>query len=201
MRVAGSLWSVPPEELEEEATRLADAGLDVWHWDCADGTIGPAGGFTPDAARRLAAATGLRSEAHLMLADPRPHIDAWTSFCELVVVHVESPHWREAVALVHAAGQRAGLAISPMGDVPTDLHPELAILVMTVTPGNAGTGFLADRLDILDGLGAHRLRGVDGSINVARAIDAHRHGANWIVSGTSLAGAPDPREWLGCLPL
>jgi ribulose-phosphate 3-epimerase len=196
MRVAGSLWSVPAEGRAREAERLATAGLDVWHWDRADGSLGPAGGFTAGEARMLAEATGVASEAHLMLEDPRSELDEWTAFAELVVVHVESPHWRESVDRILASGRRAGVAISPQSAVPADLDHRLAVLVMTVAPGNAGTGFLSDRLSLLDQLGDQPLRGIDGSVDADRRQQAQRHGANWIVSGTALTSSADPHAWL-----
>lgn len=196
MRVAGSLWSVPSLELDGEARRLAGAGLQVWHWDCADGTIDPPGGFTADIARRLAVSTHLRSEAHLMLADPRPQILEWTEFCELIVVHVESPYWRESIEAIRSTGRRAGVAISPATVLPADLDHSLAVLVMTVAPGHAGSEFRADRLEVLDHTADHQLRGVDGSIDAERAGAARDFGANWIVSGTALSRAQDPRAWL-----
>jgi ribulose-phosphate 3-epimerase len=199
LRIAGSLWSVPAESVRSTAAGLAESGLTVWHWDRADGTLGPAGGFSAETAREIAEATGIRSEAHLMLADPRDELDDWTAFAELVVVHVESPHWREAVDRVRDSGVRAGIAISPGSTVPDALAHDLAVLVMTVAPGNAGAGFHADRLPLLDGLAPHPLRGIDGSADLARGRTARSHGANWIVSGTALTSATDPRAWLEAL--
>lgn len=196
LRVAGSLWSVPAGILHDEAARLVGAGLSVWHWDRADGTLGPAGGFTAGVAREIADATGIRSEAHLMLADPRPELDEWISFAELIVVHAESPHWRESVDRIRADGVRAGIAVSPGSVIPADLDDDLAVLVMTVAPGNAGTGFLDDQLRVLEQVSRHPLRGIDGSVNLERARSARSHGANWMVSGTALTAASDPHAWL-----
>jgi ribulose-phosphate 3-epimerase len=201
LRIAGSLWSVPAESVRSTAAGLAESGLTVWHWDRADGTLGPAGGFSAETAREIAEATGIRSEAHLMLADPRDELDAWTAFAELVVVHVESPHWGEAVDRIRESGVRAGVAISPGSAVPDGLAHDLAVLVMTVEPGNAGTGFLADRLSLLGHVADHPLRGIDGSVDLARGRTARDLGANWIVSGTALTGATDPRAWLDALTL
>ena len=199
IRIAGSLWSVPPERVLGEADRLVNAGLDIWHWDRSDGTVGPAGGFTAVAAREIAEATGIRSEAHLMLTDPRPEIEAWAAFSELIIVHIESPVWRDSISQIVAHGLRAGVAISPDSAVPTALPDDLAVLVMTVTPGNAGANFLDDRLLLLDDLVKHPLRGIDGSVNHERAQAAQSHNANWIISGTALTSAKNPGAWLSTL--
>lgn len=91
------------------------------------------------------------------------------------------------------------VAVSPGSVVPDDLDDDLAVLVMTVAPGNAGTGFLDDRLPLLEDLARHPLRGIDGSVNLDRARSARSHGANWMVSGTALTSASDPRSWLASL--
>lgn len=199
LRIAGSLWSVPRSDLRAEAERLVAAGLRVWHWDRADGSLGPAGGFSAAQAAEIGAATGIRSEAHLMLTDPRPELAAWTAFAELVVVHAESPHWRESVDMIRTHGANAGVAVSPASTIPEDLGEDLAVLIMTVAPGNAGAGFLADRLALLHELSSHPLRGVDGSVDLDRGREALSLGANWLVSGTALTNAGDPGSWMGCL--
>ena len=199
VRIAGSLWSVPRSDIRTEADRLVAAGLRVWHWDRADGSLGPAGGFSAAEAGEISAATGIRSEAHLMLADPRPELDAWTEFAELVVVHVESAHWRQSLDMIRARGARAGIAISPASTLPEDLDADVAVLVMTVAPGNAGAGFLAQQLTLLPRISHHPLRGVDGSVDLDRGREARSLGANWLVSGTALTTAADPGSWMRCL--
>ncbi|MFK4760097.1 hypothetical protein ACI3KS_04090 [Microbacterium sp. ZW T5_45] len=199
MRVAGSLWSVPPAKVRSEASRLVTAGLGVWHWDRADGSLGPAGGFTARDAHEITASTGARSEAHLMLADPRPELDDWLAFSELVIVHVESTYWRESVDHIRTSGARAGIAIGPDSELPQGLDADLAVLIMTVAPGNAGTGFRTDRLPLLELARRQPLRGVDGSVDGERSRSARAHGANWVVSGTALTTAKDPSAWLNAL--
>lgn len=202
--VAASLWSTPRDRLDAEAARLAAAGLRRWHWDVSDGRFAAPGGFDPATAARLTAATGLPGEAHLMLTDPRPALDAWADVCATVVVHVESAGWREAVDHLRARGARPGVAVSPHTplDALDGLPPDVAVLVMAIVPGQAGSTFLpatTARLDALagrtggpDGAGL----GVDGGVTLAHARRCARHGATWVVSGSALCGAPDPAAWL-----
>lgn len=189
-RVSASLWSVPADALENEARQLAEAGLRTWHWDRADGTLGPAGGFTAAQARHLASLTGLASEAHLMLDDPLPELDDWLEFCELVVVHASSPVAGVALDRIAAAGVRGALAFSP-GE-PLDGHgSESGALVMSVQPGHGGSSFLPDALPRVTQLATrYDLVGVDGGVSAERARDARAAGASWIVSGTALLADP-----------
>ncbi|QZY52958.1 beta/alpha barrel domain-containing protein [Leucobacter tenebrionis] len=200
IRVAASLWSVAPPELESVSRRLVDDGLARFHWDHADGTIGPAGGFTPAEARRLGA--GAAAEAHLMHRDPRPAIAEWAEFCDAVAVHVSEPHWRECFGLIRGHGALPVAAVSSFDELraAADAEDPLAsgALVMTIRPGHAGSAFDPASYDLVaeaSRLGFGRV-GVDGSVTEERAARLVDRGANWIVSGTSLVGADDRAAWI-----
>lgn len=200
LRVAASMWSVPPAEREAVVRRLAAAGLRRWHWDHSDGSLGPAGGFGPDEAARITRATRLAAEAHLMVADPLAVLAAWT-WCDTVVVHVEADRWADAVAGVRSAGRAAAVAIAPSTplDAVTDLDPDVGVLVMSVAPGHAGTTFVPETFDRVAALRGRTPIGVDGGMTLPLARECIAQGATWIVSGTDLCGCSDPRRWLADL--
>jgi ribulose-phosphate 3-epimerase len=122
LRVAGSLWSAPPQQVVDEAVRLAEAGLTCLHWDLTDGEFAVPGGFAADRAARVTAVAGVGAEAHLMVREPLAHIDAWTGFCELVTVHVESQRWCAAVDRIACRGAVPAVAVSP-GPPPRRSRP------------------------------------------------------------------------------
>lgn len=198
VRIAGSLWSVPAVELETRAHLMAAAGLRRWHWDHADGTIGPAGGFSAETADRLTTATGLLGEAHLMVADPLPQIAQWLPVCDTIIVHVEAAGHGDAVELIRRAERTAVVAISPGTPLSEldGLPGDVGVLVMSVAPGRAGSSFHGGTWQRLQQLRGRSLLGVDGSVTRARATECLANGANWIVSGTDLCGSPDPGAWL-----
>lgn len=192
-RVSASLWSVPPDDCEREALRLAAAGLRTWHWDRSDGSMAAAGGFTAERARAIAGLTGLASEAHLMLADPLPELDDWLDFCEVVVVHAGSPTASIALERIAAAGVRGAVAFAPGDplDAPAGASDAIDALVMSVEPGHGGSAFRPDALGRIAALAVHRERvGVDGGVTLERAREATAAGARWIVSGTALLADP-----------
>lgn len=196
VRLAASLWSVEPALLRAEARRLAAAGLELWHWDRSDGSMARAGGFEAARASDLAAETGLRSEAHLMLREPSAELDDWLAFCERIVVHAEVDAWPEIAEQVRAAGRQFALAVAP-GTDPETLVPPAGdpVLVMSIVPGEAGSTFDPEALDrITRWAPAHEV-GVDGGLDLARAAECRRAGATWLVSGTGLTGAADPAVW------
>ncbi|MBP5803671.1 hypothetical protein J2D78_16395 [Microbacterium maritypicum] len=188
MRIAGSLWSVPAEDRLTTALRLRDAGLRRLHWDTTDGSFAAAGGFSPDAAAELASATGLSAEAHVMAHRAGREVDAWTTFCDLVFVHIESDDWQEALARIERRGATPGLAVSPQtraADVPADV----AVLCMSIVPGQAGSAFdtaVLHKLTALRRASPGRRLGVDGGVRRPHADALASAGADWAVVGTDL---------------
>lgn len=188
IEVAASLWSVPAARQLETAIRLRDAGVRRLHWDTTDGRFAAAGGFSPERAAELAAATGMVAEAHIMAENSVQDVDAWTEFCDLVIVHAESADWRAAVSRIEQRGCRPGLALSPQTAsivVPDDI----AALCMAIVPGAAGSAFNDDVLQKVTELrvraSAQRI-GIDGGVQRRHAERAADAGANWLVVGTDL---------------
>lgn len=188
MRIAGSLWSVPAEDRLTTALRLRDAGLRRLHWDTTDGSFAAAGGFSPDAAAELASATGLSAEAHVMAHRAGREVDAWTTFCDLVFVHIESDDWQEALARIERRGATPGLAVSPQtraADVPADV----AVLCMSIIPGQAGSAFdtaVLHKLTALRRASPDRRLAVDGGVRRLHHDALASAGADWAVVGTDL---------------
>jgi pentose-5-phosphate-3-epimerase len=188
MQVAGSLWSVPAEERVATALRLRAAGLRRLHWDTTDGRFAAAGGFAPDTAAQLAAETGMTAEAHLMAHRSAHEVDAWSAFCDRVIVHVESDDWKAAVDRIERRGARPGLAVSPQTDVAV-LPSGVDVLCMSIVPGQAGSAFdhgVLAKLAALRAASPDRLLGVDGGVTRPHADALANAGADWIVVGTDL---------------
>ncbi|WP_288969768.1 hypothetical protein [uncultured Microbacterium sp.] len=188
MRIAGSLWSVPAEDRLTTALRLRDAGLRRLHWDTTDGSFAAAGGFPPDSAAELASATGLSAEAHVMAHRAGRDVDAWTTFCDLVFVHIESDDWQEALVRIERRGATPGLAVSPQtraADVPADV----AVLCMSIIPGQAGSAFdtaVLHKLTALRRASPDRRLAVDGGVRRLHHGALASAGADWAVVGTDL---------------
>lgn len=198
-RLAASLWSVPPREQSATAGRLAAAGVSVFHWDDADGSMGPAGGFLPGSAEALMP-SGSRGEAHIMARDPRPSLAAWSRVVDRIAVHVNQPYWHESVATIRDLGTTPVLAVHD-GEELAQVPAEIGVLVMAVAPGHAGTGFAAGTLDLVRTarLAGHPTISVDGSVTLERALVLSAAGATDVVSGTALTAADDPGEWVRLL--
>lgn len=188
MQIAGSLWSVPTEDRLTTALRLRDAGLHRLHWDTTDGSFAAAGGFSPESAAELAAASGLTAEAHVMAHRTVQEVDAWADFCDLVFVHIESDDWPAALDRIEQRGATPGLAVSPQtpaAAVPSDI----AVLCMSIVPGQAGSAFdtaVLSKLTALRTASPQRRLGVDGGVRRIHADALADAGADWAVVGTDL---------------
>lgn len=188
IEVAASLWSVPAENQLATALRLRDAGLRRLHWDTTDGRFAAAGGFSPERAAELASAAGMVAEAHIMVEQAAQAVDAWTEFCDLVIVHAESADWHAAVTRVENRGCRAGLALSPQ--TPASVVPlGMTALCMSIVPGAAGSTFddtVLRTVAELRSADSTRSIGIDGGVQRRHAEDAADAGASWLVVGTDL---------------
>ncbi|UKJ63006.1 hypothetical protein H1Q78_14995 [Cellulosimicrobium cellulans] len=195
-RVAASFWSTPRDRVAAEADRLARVGLRTVHWDHTDGRFAAPGGFTAAEAADVTAGSGLAAEAHLMVEEPLREVDRWTDFCELVVVHAGTRDWRAALERVRARGARAGVALSPGVEMP-EVEPGTDVLVMSISPGHAGSTFQVDALATVGQVArpGHAV-GLDGGVTRAIVPQALRAGASWLVSGTDLVASEDPLGWL-----
>jgi ribulose-phosphate 3-epimerase len=186
--IAGSLWSVPPNQQLEAAQRLQAAGLRRLHWDMTDGHFTSPGGFTASRALELTQATGLAAEAHIMAEHPLHEIDSWTEFCDLIVIHAESHEWPKTVDRITARGCTPGLAIAP--GTPANVVPaDIAVLCMSITPGTAGSAFNGSVLSKVSALreqSPSQRIGLDGGIQHRHVEGAVQAGANWLVVGTDL---------------
>jgi ribulose-phosphate 3-epimerase len=103
---------------------------------------------------------------------------------------------------IHAAGARAGISLNP-GTPTTAIEPFVGlvelVLVMSVHPGFGGQAFIDDAVDRVARIAAHArslgaspLLEVDGGINVQTARLVAEQGADVLVAGNAVFGAPDP---------
>jgi ribulose-phosphate 3-epimerase len=203
--LAPSLLSADFGRMAEAAALVRDAGLKYVHLDVMDGEFVPNITFGPKMVADLrAGAGGLVMIAHLMVARPERYVDDFAAAgADYITVHAEAtPHLHRALQQVRAAGKKAGAAVNPA--TPLAAFEDVLgladlLLVMTVNPGFGGQAFVEHGLDriararaMADGAGRQILIEVDGGVkldNIRAVADA---GADVIVAGSAVFGAPDP---------
>ena len=119
-----------------------------------------------------------------------------------MLLHPEAgPHLHRSLQLIRSHGLKAGVVLNPatpVEHVAWALDLVDIILVMTVNPGFGGQAFLPSQLPkiaalrrMIDAADHPIALSVDGGITPATAPQAIAAGADTLVAGTAVFGAPD----------
>lgn len=198
-QILPSLLSADFAKLGEDAAAVIAAGADALHLDVMDNhyvpnlTVGP---MVCSALRRY----GIKSpiDVHLMT---RPVDTLITDFAKAgattISFHPEaSDHIDRSLALIHAHGCKAGIALNPATGIyhlEHILHHLDFILVMSVNPGFGGQAFIPSSLDkikkiraLIKSSGLNIRLGVDGGIGVNNIAEVAKAGADTFIAGSAI---------------
>jgi ribulose-phosphate 3-epimerase len=209
--IAPSILSADFGRLADEVRAIEGAGADVVHVDVMDGRFVPKITVGPVVVAAVRKATALPIDVHLMIVEPERYVDAFArAGADLLSVHAEvSPHLHRTLQAIRAAGVRPVVALNPSTPLSV-LDYVLAdcdmVLVMTVNPGFGGQKYIEACTEKVRQLRAMAdVRGlpldieVDGGITPETAPKAAAAGANVLVAGTAVFGAPDYRRAIAAL--
>ena len=201
IRVAPSVLSADFRRLADELADVSTA--DLLHYDVMDGHFVPNLSFGIDLLRTVKSATELPVDVHLMISNPDEMVERYLDAgADVVSFHYEATsHAHRLVSLIKDRGAKASVAINPATPVCL-LEPILCeldmVLVMTVNPGFGGQRFIESSLRKLrrlrrmcDEQGVNPAIEVDGGITARNAAEVAAAGANVLVAGSSVFGAPD----------
>jgi len=203
VRIAPSLLAADFARLGEEVRTVEAAGADWLHLDIMDGHFVPNISFGPVVVQALRRHCGLPFDVHLMIAPADPYLEAFAKAgADLISVHPEAgPHLHRTLQTIRSLGKRAGVVLNPATPVSAVEHVlDLCdlILVMSVNPGFGGQSFLESQLPKIATLrrmiaasGREIALQVDGGITAATAPRCIAAGADVLVAGTAVFGAPD----------
>jgi ribulose-phosphate 3-epimerase len=182
-----------------ESVRTAD-----WiHVDVMDGRFVPNLTIGPLVVEAVKRSTPLPLDVHLMIVEPDRYLqDFRNAGADLISVHAEAcPHLDRSVQAIKATGAKAGVALNPHTheSVLDYVLEELdLVLLMTVNPGFGGQGLIERVFPKIERVRERIVRlglttrvEVDGGVkpaNARRFIDA---GADVLVAGSAVFGAPD----------
>jgi ribulose-phosphate 3-epimerase len=208
--IAPSILSADFARLGEEIRAVESAGADWIHVDVMDGRFVPNITIGPVVVQAIRASTKLPLDVHLMIVEPHRYVEAFArAGADIISVHEEAvPDLAPVLRQIRALGKRAAVAVnpaSPINRLPA-LLPELdMVLIMTVNPGFSGQKFMADGVPKIAALRAEiDRRGlkvdieVDGGIAPATAPEVIAAGADILVAGSAVFGAPG-RDYAGAI--
>lgn len=204
-----SLWSADLANLEAEIRRL-EPFADSFHFDAADGHFVPSLLFFPDLIARLRPLTKRPFHVHLMAAKPAGLAGAFLDAgADRITFPIEArKRVRDAVDRVLSYGRKAGISLdleTPCIEVKDYLPRIDTVLIMGTPMGVKGLGLderACDRIGEVKRMGGNVKVFADGGIREETVPLLRAAGADGIVPGSLVCGAPDIAarvEWLKSL--
>ena len=209
--VAPSLLSADFSDLKS-AVQLVDGSDARWlHLDVMDGVFVPNISFGLPVIKAIRPHTKKFFDVHLMIVEPDKYLEAFREAgADQLTVHFEATtHLHRTVQAIKAAGMKAGVALNPHTsvDVLEDIIADIDLIcLMSVNPGFGGQKFI-DRtyqkiersIELREKEGSKALIEIDGGVGTGNVKQLIAAGADVLVAGNSVFGAPDPASAIAML--
>lgn len=206
--VSPSILSANFAKLGEQVKAVELAGCDWIHVDVMDGRFVPNITIGPLIVDALRPVTELPLDVHLMIVEPEQRVpDFVKAGADIVSVHCEQSstiHLHRTINQIKGLGAKAGVVLNP-GTPLTAIEYVLdavdLVLIMSVNPGFGGQSFIESQVKKISDLrrmcaekGVNPWIEVDGGVGPKNAYKVIEAGANALVAGSAVFGAPDYAE-------
>ncbi len=209
--VSPSMLSANFLNLENDIKMVNDSEADWFHLDVMDGMYVPNISFGLPIVEQINQLAKKPLDVHLMIEQPERYItDFKKAGADILTIHYEaSTHLHKSIQTIKAEGMKAGVAINPhtqvtlLEDILKDID---MVLIMSVNPGFGGQKFIKQSLHKIKRLrmeiessGAQTMIQVDGGIDNTNAASLYEAGADYLVAGSYIFRADDPKKAISVL--
>ena len=202
--VSPSLLSVDFGNMQRDIEMLNASECDWYHLDVMDGVFVPNISFGFPVMQAMAKHATKPLDVHLMIVQPEKFIKEVKALGARVMnVHYEACiHLHRVIQAIKAEGMMAGVTLNPHTPVSVleEIAPELdLVMLMSVNPGFGGQKFIPSMVEktrklreLLNRTGSKALIEIDGGVNRETGKLLVEAGADVLVAGRAVFGAPDP---------
>ena len=203
-----SLFAADILQMNEELQQTKRSEITSFHADIMDGHFVPLFGLNPVWLKQIKKVYSIDQDFHFMAYMTKEMLEPYFSLEPVgITIHLEAGKKKENLEIlqqIKEKGIRAGIAISPESEweeIKPYLDEAEEILVMSTVPGREGSVFIESTYEkircikhLITEQKRNTMLSVDGGLNLERALDCIRNGADRIIMGRAFFGSNQKKE-------
>ena len=204
IQIAPSLLAADFANLERDIAVVNSSEADWFHIDIMDGVFVPNISFGMPVLKAIQKHVQKPLDVHLMIVDPDRYIETFAALgSEILTVHYEAcTHLHRSIQKIKGYGMQAGVALNPhtpiqsLSEIIQDID---LVCLMSVNPGFGGQSFIENTFEkvkevkeLIETKKTSCLIEIDGGVTDKNASKLISCGADVLVAGSYVFGAPDP---------